>query len=63
MTTCFHIVKQLQVQALSPRCSELFTVTRHVVPLICAQWAKSVIVDCLVNTGRVACLIDIARLA
>jgi len=37
MTSCFHIVAQIQAQTLSMRLSELFTVTRQVAPLNCAR--------------------------
>jgi len=39
MTLCFHIMAQIQIQAIG----ELFTVTRQVAP-----GAKSAVVDCLV---------------
>jgi len=36
MMPCFHIMGQIQLQAWSLRCSELFTITRQVAPLNCA---------------------------
>ena len=61
MTTCFHIMGQIRIQAWNPRRSELFTVTRQVAPLtdvgrkpeetdnaLRTRGAKSAIVDCLV---------------
>ena len=44
MTSCFHIMGQIQIWSWSMRCSELFTVTRQVAP-----GAKSAIDDCVVS--------------
>ena len=48
MALCLHIMGQMQIQAWSLRCSELFTVTRQLAPLNCASGVKSAIADCLV---------------
>ena len=37
MTSCFHIMGQIQMQAWSLRRSELFTISRQVSPLNCAS--------------------------
>jgi len=47
MTSRFHIIGQIQMQACSLRRSDLFTMTLQVTPLNCAPGAKSAIADCL----------------
>ena len=37
MTSCFHIVGQIQIHTYSLRRSELFTVTRQVAPINCGR--------------------------
>jgi len=49
ITSCFHIMGQMQIQAWSLWHSELFTVTRQVAPLNYAPRAKCTITNCLVN--------------
>ena len=44
MTSCFHIMGQIQIWSWSIRRSELFTATRQVAP-----GAKSAIDDCVVS--------------
>ena len=55
MTLRFRIKGQVQIQALSPRRRESFTVTRQVAPLNGAPGTKSSIVDCVVIS---CCFID-----
>jgi len=51
--SCTYLLGQIQIR-LSPRRSELFTVTRRVAPLIAHPGAKSV-VDCFISI----CIVNI----